>query len=150
MAEEEYAAPDTAAEGAADTELPESVESVAASDAISTPAPAVVPDPAAPDPVAPDPVTIETAAAMPAPIKQIVLYFAASTWADVRDAESQLLLAQTVTRGQVVALQGTPPFAVNIGQAAGVQVGYEGKRYNVKPRNADASARFSVGKFDLP
>ena len=150
MAAEEYAAPDTATDGAADTGLPKSVEPVAASDAISTPALAVVSDPVAPDPVVSDPVVIETAAATPVTIKQLVLYFAAPTWADVRDAQSQLLLAETVTPGQVVALQGTPPFAVNIGQAAGVQVGYEGKLYNVKPRNNDASARFNVGKFDLP
>lgn len=160
MADEEYAAPDTATQGAADTELPESAESVAASDAISTSVPEVASDPTASDPTASDPtasdptvsdpVESETAAETPATIKQLVLYFAASTWADVRDAQSQVLLAETVTADQVVALQGTPPFVVNIGQAAGVQVGYEGKRYNVKPRNDDASARFSVGKLDLP
>ncbi len=175
MAEEEYAAPDIVTDGPADTESPKSVEPETASDAIGSPAPDTATDSSAdpespgpvepeaasdaistpgsvvaPDPVAPEPVMIETAAAMPATIKQLVLYFAAPTWADVRDAQSQLLLAETVTPGQVVVLQGTPPFAVNIGQAAGVRVGYEGKLYNVTPRNDDPSARFSVGKFDLP
>ncbi|MDH3379738.1 MAG: DUF4115 domain-containing protein [Gammaproteobacteria bacterium] len=150
MAAEEYAVPDSATDDAAGSESPNSVESAAAGVATSVPAPAVVPDPVVPEPVVSEPVTIETAATIPVMIKQLVLYFAAPTWAEVRDAQSQLLLAETVTLDQVVALQGTPPFAVNIGRAAGVQVGYEGKLYNVTPRNDDASARFSVGKFGQP
>lgn len=56
----------------------------------------------------------------------LVLISTESSWIEVRDAKGAKLLSRHVTAGETIGVDGTPPMAVKIGNAAGVQLTYRG------------------------
>jgi cytoskeleton protein RodZ len=93
----------------------------------------------------------EAAGAEPAPAPpstggDLVLRFREDCWTDVRDAEGERLVYRTVTAGETLRLQGTPPYSIFFGNARGVDVEYEGKPVDFSSKVRGVFARFVVGE----
>jgi cytoskeleton protein RodZ len=73
-----------------------------------------------------------------------VLQTTAESWADVRDANNRLLY-ETLPAGRTVALEGTPPINVFLGNAEGVRIEYNGRAYDAAPYRRGPTARFTLG-----
>lgn len=69
----------------------------------------------------------------------------APSWVDVLDGRGRRLLSRTVQPGEVLALDGEPPFTLTIGNAAVTQVSLRGK-----PVDLAASTRDNVARLELP
>ncbi|GJL80593.1 MAG: XRE family transcriptional regulator [marine bacterium B5-7] len=78
--------------------------------------------------------------------RNLTLLFDEGSWADVRDAEGERLLSQTVAGGSSVELTGKPPFTVFLGNADGVRVKYMGRIQTYSQSNKGLFARFTVGQ----
>ena len=77
--------------------------------------------------------------------RQLTLEFEQGSWADVRDINDARLLYRTVSQGNVVTVEGEPPFRIFLGNAAGVRLVYRGRRLDVPPQQHATFARFTVG-----
>ncbi len=66
------------------------------------------------------------------------------TWVEVLDAQSQILLSRMLQPGETVVLDGTMPFKLKIGNAAGTEVMFRGQ-----PVNLAASTRDNVARLQL-
>ena len=116
-------------------------------------APTAIPRPAAPPtPVSMSPVTIHAVSpgAVNGPAQvgaraQLVLTMMEESWVDVRDAQGNKLLYETVPAGRVVTLDGNAPLKVFLGNAAGVRVVFDGKLFNSAPYLRGQVARFTLG-----
>jgi cytoskeleton protein RodZ len=89
---------------------------------------------------------VEPAPALPeaaAPGVQLVLSFRAESWVEVRDRDGRVLYG-LMTPGRREVLSGTPPFRLLLGNAAGVDVEYDGRRVDTAPHTQGAVARFSL------
>ncbi len=75
----------------------------------------------------------------------LVLTTTQDCWVDVRDAQGNKLLYETVPAGRVVTLDGNTPLKVFLGNAAGVQVEFDGKPFNQTPYIRGQVARFILG-----
>ena len=92
-----------------------------------------------PAPTAPAP------APAPAPaMGRVVLHFDAESWVEIRDASSKVLLSQLNPAGSERVVQGTPPFAVVIGNAQHVQLTYDGQAFDLAPHIRVEVARFTL------
>ncbi len=81
-----------------------------------------------------------TVAAMP-----LELVFAAESWAEVTDARGERLLFGLTPAGRTVTVEGAPPFAVVLGNAAAVQITVDGEPYVIPTTGREGElARFSV------
>jgi cytoskeleton protein RodZ len=131
--------------------------------AVPAPPPAAAPaEPSGtplPNPVAatPPPPAAESAApaTAPAPVSAVagppgaadvplVLAFRAASWVEIKDRTGRVLLSQTVPAGQTHALTGTPPFELNLGNAEGVTVTFQGKPVDLTPYTRQNIARFTL------
>jgi cytoskeleton protein RodZ len=74
---------------------------------------------------------------------QLVLSFRAESWVEVRDRDGRVLYG-LMTPGRREVLSGTPPFRLLLGNAAGVDVEYDGRRVDTAPHTQGAVARFSL------
>lgn len=96
-----------------------------------TPAPAVATEPVAQKPAAPvAPVKHKAAATGPG---MIHLVFVEDSWVEIKDKDDQVLLSLLGTGGSEQDVDGTPPFAVTVGHASGVQLYYKGKQVDMVP-----------------
>ena len=75
----------------------------------------------------------------------LVLKMVQDSWVDVHDAQGNKLLYETVPAGRVVTLEGSAPLSVFLGNAAGVQVEFDGKPFNPAPYIHGQVARFILG-----
>ena len=75
----------------------------------------------------------------------LVLSTVQDSWVDVRDAQGNKLLYETVPAGRVVTLDGNAPLKVFLGNAAGVKVEFDGKPFNPTPYMHGQVARFTLG-----
>jgi len=88
----------------------------------------------------------DAAAAPAAGARDVVtLGFDQPSWAEVQDATGERLLYQTVEAGREIELAGTAPFAVDLGNAAGVRVGFNGETVEVEAEEAGTVSRFNLG-----
>lgn len=139
-------------------EIPAKAETPAAVDGRVAPAPAAQ-VPATQVPAAPPAQTAEdgrSAAASPPPAApsaapqaggsggRLVLRFGADSWVEVRDAAGAILHSGLNRAGSARTVQGTPPFALVVGNAAGVAVEFDGR-----PVDLAAHARGSVARLTL-
>lgn len=67
-----------------------------------------------------------------------------SSWIEVRDARSKVLIARTVQAGETVALDGDAPLRLNIGNARATEVNYRGQ-----PLDLAANTQNNVARFEL-
>jgi cytoskeleton protein RodZ len=81
-----------------------------------------------------------------APRSRLVLYAAQESWVDVRDAGDNKLLYENIPPGRSVTIEGVPPFRVFLGYADGVQVEFNGKRFDIGRYKRGQIARFTLGE----
>lgn len=109
-------------------------------------------------PVAPAPVTASAPVAAPAtavPVTvapalaangsdTLILSLSAESWLSVKDAKGTSLIAAQRPAGQTVTLKGQAPFYVNVGNAPGVTLTFNGKPVDLRPYTKGAVATLIV------
>ncbi len=114
----------------------------AASAAVAAQAAAVVVEPA-PVPAPSEPASAPAAA--PSELgSTLELRVAGESWIEVLDADGAALLRRSLQAGEVVGLDGTPPFRLKIGNAAATQLKYRGQ-----PVSLAASTRDNIARLEL-
>lgn len=102
---------------------------------------AVAPAPGVLIPLAtPSPASVPDAATQP----KLVLRFAADAWVEIRDKSGAKIFSQVGKRGTEETVQGAPPFALVVGNAAQVSVTYKGKSVDLAPHVKVNVARLSL------
>ena len=101
-------------------------------------APATAQPPAKPAP--------ETAAApaLPPGTRRLVLRTEEEAWLEVRDGAGRSLVSSLMPAGSERAVRGQPPFQLVIGNAAHVQLVYDGKPVELKPHIRGEVARLTL------
>ncbi len=117
--------------------------------AASTPADAAATTPpAAPAPGAPaaEPVAAPTVEPEPAPPQgaQLAFRFGADSWVEVRDAGGNIVYSGISRAGTSRNVQGKPPFALVVGNAAQVSLEFNGKPVDLAPHTKVSVARLVV------
>ncbi|WP_085715821.1 RodZ family helix-turn-helix domain-containing protein [Pseudomonas sp. B28(2017)] len=115
----------------------------------ATPAPVApaVPAPVVTAPVAP--VAPTPAPAVTAPVAgqgQVQVQFTADCWTQVTDGSGKVLFSGLKRKGDSLAVNGKPPFAVRLGYARGAQVSYNGQPVDVAPFTSGETARLKLGQ----
>ena len=137
------APPPTAAEAPPVEEQPvakpveQPVEQPAASET-AVPALAERAAPAVPEPKA------ATQPAPPPDTHRLVLRMQEEAWLEVRDGAGTSLVASLNPAGTERVVRGRPPFQLVIGNAAHVELSYDGKRVDLKPHIRGEVARFTL------
>ncbi|KPU58294.1 helix-turn-helix family protein [Pseudomonas fluorescens] len=119
---------------------------VAAPVAPATPVPAA---PAVPSPVVTAPVAPAPAPAVTAPVAgqgQVQVQFTADCWTQVTDGSGKVLFSGLKRKGDSLAVNGKPPFAVRLGFARGARVSYNGQPVDVAPFTSGETARLKLGQ----
>jgi cytoskeleton protein RodZ len=111
---------------------------LAASDPVGSAAGAVA-APSAVDAVAPT----DAAASAPA-VGPLQLKAVQTSWVEVVDARSQVLVSRMLQPGEAVALDGTMPFKLKLGNAVGTEVIFRGQAVDLA-----ASTRDNVARLEL-
>lgn len=68
----------------------------------------------------------------------------ASSWIEVTDAQQRVLVSRILAPGEVVALEGRPPWRLVIGNAAGTEVRLRGQPVDLGPHTRDNVARLEL------
>ena len=146
------------AEASAVPTAPEPVAPAATADEASavelepTPQPAELAKPAAAQP--PMPTTPVAEVKKPAPEidvpagtrSKLVLRTRGASWADIRDADDNKLLYETVAAGREITIEGESPIHVFLGNADAVSVEFNGVDYDFSSHKNGLTARFVLGK----
>jgi cytoskeleton protein RodZ len=66
-------------------------------------------------------------------------------WVEVRDAESNILLYQTITKNETVTVEGSLPLNVILGSAVGVSVKFNDSLFDTTPYIQGGVAKFTLG-----
>jgi cytoskeleton protein RodZ len=115
-----------------------------------TPAAAAPAAPAVPAPVVTAPVApVAPAPAATAPVAgqgQVQVQFTADCWTQVTDGGGKVLFSGLKRKGDSLAVNGKPPFAVRLGFARGAQVSYNGQPVDVAPFTSGETARLKLGQ----
>lgn len=97
------------------------------------------------------PPPVSAAASVPASVtasaragSALVMVSTASSWVEVRDAKGAKLLSRHVAAGETIGVDGAAPMAVKIGNAAGIQLSYQGN-----PIELAAFTRNNVARLEL-
>jgi len=78
-----------------------------------------------------------------APLTSLSLHFREDSWAEVTDALGNRKLFGLYKSGQVVEVSGAVPIDISLGNAAGVEIKYNGKPYDFRSQIRDTgTARF--------
>ena len=70
--------------------------------------------------------------------------FAKSAWVEVRDRNGEIIFSQLSQAGSQREIEGKPPFALVIGNAANVVLQYKGKAVDLSKRSKDDVARLTL------
>jgi cytoskeleton protein RodZ len=107
-------------------------------------------------PVTPKQETIAAPKPMPSPPPEInipagtrarlVLRTQGTTWADIRDANDNKLLYESVAAGREIAIEGESPIKVFLGNADAVSLEFNGADYNFSAYKQGKWARFTLGQ----
>ena len=79
-----------------------------------------------------------------AAVGPLQLKASAETWVEVVDGESKVLVSRLLTSGETVVLDGTVPFRLKIGNAAGTEVAFRGQAVNLASSTRDNVARLEL------
>ena len=136
-------APPEAAEKAADKAAEASRTLVPSPVVLAEPSP--VPQSASPV-NSPVPAAPAQAAPLAAPAGGDALRFAFSkpSWVEVRDKTGQIIFSQLSPGGTERVVEGTPPFAVVVGNAGFVTLTYKGQNIDLSKRSKDDVARLNL------
>jgi cytoskeleton protein RodZ len=80
----------------------------------------------------------------PAPDGEVVMYFTAPCWVDVRDSERQFKLFGEMPKGTRKVLGGSPPYKMVIGNAQAVEITVDGAMYDLGRHAKGNVARFTL------
>jgi len=116
---------------------------VAAPADVVAPAPVPPVTPAAADGTPPE-ATASEAAEAAADGSVLHLDFGDESWTEIKDASGRMLMRQLNPAGSSADVHGQPPFDVVIGNAAQVQVTYNGRPIDLKPFIDVTVARFTL------
>ncbi len=98
--------------------------------------------------VAASAVAVESAASAAAlgAVKEgpLQLKASASTWVEVVDGQSKVLVSRMLLSGEALALDGVTPFKLKIGNAAGIEVAFRGQAVDLVPLTRDNVARLEL------
>ena len=95
----------------------------------------------------------EAAAAAPAPASaalasepaaMIVITARADSWIGILDGNAHPLIARTVRAGETVRFDGTPPFRIKVGNAAGTELIFRGQAVDLPSTTRDNVARLEL------
>lgn len=81
---------------------------------------------------------------------RVVISAQEDSWADIRDAQQNKLLYETILAGRVVTLEGVAPFSVFLGNVDGVRIEFNGKPYDPSRHKRGQVARFTLGEATPP
>lgn len=110
----------------------------------SVPAPLASPETPS-EAVVPASAPAEPAAQADAAVTNVLKFsFDRAAWVEVRDRDGAILLSQLNQAGSQRDVEGRPPFALVVGNAAHVSVQYKGKPVDLSKRSKDDVARLSV------
>lgn len=115
-----------------------------------TPQAAVGPEPLAEQPAAAQPAAAQPAIPeLPAPAAasgtaKLGMTAGQSSWVSVRDGNGKEIFRKTLPAGSTETIQGSPPFHVIIGNAAGVQVTLNDKPVDLAPHSKANVARLAL------
>jgi cytoskeleton protein RodZ len=90
---------------------------------------------------------VDPNASVPAPAAaagSLVLRTTAASWVEVSDGANRVQLARMLTPGETVGLDGSLPMKVKIGNAAGTEVTFRGKRIDLAPLTRENVARLEL------
>jgi len=79
-------------------------------------------------------------------LKVLRLKYTADSWTEVKDAHGERLIFRLVEKDSEVTLRGESPLWVLLGYASGVEVYYQGKRFDTKDYTQNDVAIFLLGK----
>ncbi len=133
-----YGAPDALAPGGSGAETPEApVAEAPRADvpATQSASPQATPAPSDPVPVAP---------AAPTGLPTMVFVFDEASWVEVRDRADKVLFSQLNPAGSRQSVEGTPPFALVIGNASHVRLSYRDKPVDLGPHIKSEVARLTL------
>lgn len=89
-------------------------------------------------------VPASTPAALPAGAGVLQLRARAASWVEVVDGRSKVLLARTLSSGEVVGLDGVLPLRVKIGNVSGTELSFRGQPVSLADLNRDNVARLEL------
>jgi len=81
---------------------------------------------------------------------RVVISAQEDSWADIRDAQQNKLLYETILAGRVVTLEGVAPFSVFLGNVDGVRIEFNGKPYDPSRHKRGQVARFTLDEVAPP
>ena len=76
--------------------------------------------------------------------RQLAFRFGAESWIEVRDASGAIIYSGVNRAGSTRMVQGRPPFALVIGNAANVSLEFEGKPVELAAHTKVSVARLTV------
>lgn len=76
--------------------------------------------------------------------KGVVMSFNQPSWVEIRDRSGNIIFSQLNPAGSQREVDGQPPFALVVGNAAHVAVRYKGRNIDLQPRSKDDVARVTV------
>lgn len=91
------------------------------------------------------PADLPPVAPPPAPADALWLRFSDDCWVEVRDADGAVVHADLGRAGDTLTLGGKPPFTIQLGYAAGVELRYAGQPVALAPHTYGNVARLVVG-----
>ncbi|MCM8564136.1 helix-turn-helix domain-containing protein [Thauera linaloolentis] len=100
--------------------------------------------PAAEEPPAPAAEALAEVPAAPAGGGVLAFRFAGESWVEVRDAGGAIIYSGTNRAGSTRNVQGKPPFALVIGNAAGVSLEFDGRPVDLAAHTKVTVARLTV------
>ena len=77
---------------------------------------------------------------------QVQVQFTSDCWTQVTDGSGKVLFSGLKRKGDSLAVNGKPPFAVRLGFARGAQVSYNGQPVDVAPFTSGETARLKLGQ----
>ncbi len=133
-----------AAAAAASGALPQTASSPEAAMPASTPMVVAASAPSLVAEAVVTPAKAEAPIAAPGGQGQLVLLASAESWIQVKDAAGEQLLKRLVLAGERIALTGSLPLKIKLGNASAVQLTYQGK-----PVDLAEHTRANVARFEL-
>ncbi|HEX6827927.1 MAG TPA: DUF4115 domain-containing protein, partial [Burkholderiales bacterium] len=119
----------------------------------TAPVPAPSPPPEQPARAPEPPPPVIEAVVQPAPLvppqavtasRVLVMSFSAESWVEVRNRDGRVIFSQKSPAGSSQSVEGDPPLAVVVGNAAGVQVTYGDQPVDIARFTRENIARFTL------
>lgn len=74
------------------------------------------------------------------------LVFSDDCWVDIKDSRNNVLMYDLYRDGEIKTISGVPPFSVFLGNAAAVEIEYNGLAYDTSVHIRGKLARFKLGQ----